>query len=133
MITKFNINHLDNFKPNKYSSFEDGKLWLNDKKCKKFTMIDKNNTVLAIIVYKLIAKAEYAGFFLISELFKYVNFAELNNYVKHSIKRLNAKRIVTVSRDDEVIERWHLSLGMKKVEPLEVNGKQCNLWEATWA
>jgi hypothetical protein len=125
MIRDFILDDWFNFNPNEFSKLEDISIF-NDKDYYFYTL--ENNGIKSIICFANIGNDEYLAFFLISNEFTNNNAKELKRFMLECINKTNAKRVFTVSKQCEVIRKWHEFLGLRIEKEVTVNDIKYDMW-----
>lgn len=132
MIKNFAASDLQKFTPNKFSGIDDILPIFEDPRYHKFTLWE-DDTVRGIIYFHHCGDGDWAGFFLLSELFTAHNGKQIKDFINQTVHKYQPKRLWTVSIDCEVINKWHKFLRLtKENDNLTFNGKRYNLWSCKW-
>jgi len=132
-IEPFNIVDVYGFKPNPNSPLRYLEKILDDVSYHKYSLIDEENVVQAIICFKDNGDDDWAGFFLIAETFKGKHGLEIKHFIVDTVEKHQARRLWTASRPGTVLDRWHQFLGMQKdKEMVNIEGSDFNIWSMEW-
>ena len=133
MIREFIKSDLDNFKPNKFSKYEDYKEIFDDDECLKFSLI-KNNKVAAIMCFHCYWGNNWQCFILIEENFKRVYMRHIKNFMDFAIGVIKPSRLSTDSIDCDLVNRFHKFLGFKLEGTREkyIYDENINMWAMIW-
>lgn len=127
MIIPYMPNHLNAFEPNIFSVPDSDYFALDGKEWLRYTMQDEGKTK-AIIYFRDNGGNDWCGFFLIGKDFRRKHKTELMEFIEDMISIHSPKRLWTLSRECDVLTRWHKLLGMVKESYMEVMGEKCVVW-----
>jgi len=128
MIRDFKITDLDSFIPNQFSDPKEFYYVLDSNEYFKYTVHDHEENIKAIICFKEKEPRDWCGFFLISDNFRFKDAAEIKTFMNKQVEKFKPKRVWTASRDNEIINNWHIYLGMKIENAIMLEGQALNIW-----
>jgi len=130
MIREFALDDLDKIKLN---DFGDSNLVNKFKPILSMYegwTLEKEGVIKAILFYRNYAEKNYEGFLVCSVFMNAFDGQQIKDFIYQLIKRLEIKRIETLSLDCEEINRWHQFLGFV-CEGTKINflkGKNYRMW-----
>lgn len=130
MMEPFKIEDLGYFLPNEYSNPDKVLDQLRDPSFVTVTMRHADGTVAAILCFTCYHDRNWHGFFLISKYFSAKQAIIIRDYIKATMKRLDALRLQTDSVDDEKLNEWHRFLGFtcEGTRKRMLYGRDYNMW-----
>lgn len=127
MIREFTKEDLQQFEPNELSHpgdvmfvFEDDQWWL-------YTL-ERGGKIKAILAARETAPDEWAVFCLLSSHFNAWDSLALRQFVGRAAKILKPKKMWTISKPIERVNKWHRFFGLKFERLQEFQGNIYNLW-----
>lgn len=130
MIRPFEKIDARRIKSNEFSRPNDMDFVFDDPDFCKFTLVDDDSNVLAIICFRAYWEKNYLAFFLISEEIQPIYARALKNFIYDAIYDLQAERVQTDSVDCDLLNKWHMFLGFTHEgnRAKMLYGKDYNSW-----
>lgn len=129
MIREFKKEDLAKLEPNKISSVDIGFIF-DDDAWWCYTM--EKNRIKAIICFREASPGEWAVLALISKHFTALDTLEMKRFLRIASRKLNPKKIWTVSDPAETIDKkhqkWLRVFGLVPDKPQEFQGKPYSTW-----
>ncbi len=126
MIRKFVFSDWETLDKNEFSKAENID-FLYDDEWVKYTLENK-----AIICFKNQGDNEWAMLLLVGNNFTSFDGKQIKRFMFKCVSELKAKRVWTISRQDELIIKWHKFLGMTIEKQVEHENITYDLWGITW-
>ena len=130
MIRRTELSDLQQFIPNKFSDLDNYTIF-EDEDYYFYTVFD--NGVKAILCFKEVSIGEWIIFLLASNDFTFKSAKIIKKFIYNGLEKIKPDRLITVSRQEEVIKRWHEFLGMTIEKEVEINNIKYDYWVLEWA
>lgn len=130
MIRDFNIEDLEGFD---HLGVDDVlPIAWDDPSVEYYTLLD-GAVPVAFIIFRQVKPDDWAGFFILSKLFKPLHSREIKQFIERTVSFKKPKRLWTLSKKNSTLDRWHKFLDMSIESTQEINNAMYNLWSIRWA